>query len=114
MYRDRWLDVSYKAGYLMQIVGAQSALIQHLTRCAPDVCVHTDSGCATTAHLFDEIIYTLECYENYVTTGCPTETFEDAERKFEARFNQGEAGTNVRDDTVREDVDADEWFGGAV
>jgi hypothetical protein len=113
MYRERWLDVSYKAGYLMQIVSAQSAFIDHLTRCAPDVCVHTEDGCATLAHLFDNIITALEYYEQYVTTGCPVETVTDAERKSEARSNQGASGTGGGDDAVREG-DSDEWFGGVV
>lgn len=114
MYRERWLDVSYKAGYLTQIVAAQSAFIDHLTRCAPDVCVHTEDGCATLVHLFDHIITALEYYEQYVTTGCPVETAKDAERKPEARPNQVPSGTVKGVGTVSTYVVVDEWFGGAV
>lgn len=115
-YRKRWLDVSYKAGYLKQIANAQAEFINHLCRCSEDNCVYNqETGqCATRLEYYDKMIYAYEVYENYVTTGCPISDTEDSEREPEARPNQIASGTGTRNDTVREGVSDDEWFGGIV
>lgn len=115
MYRNRWIDSAYHVGYLKQIVNRQHQFIDHLARCAQDVCVYNvDNDCATLTHLFDEIIKALESYENYVTTGCPTETATDSERESEARARQGAAGVGFNYNTVRQGNKDDDWFGGIV
>lgn len=115
MYRNRWINVSYQVGYLKQIVNRQHQFIDHLARCAQDVCVYNvDNDCATLTHLFDEIIKALESYENYVTTGCPTETATDSEREPETRPNQGTPRVNFDYNTVRQSNKDDDWFGGII
>lgn len=115
MYRNRWIDSAYHVGYLKQIVNRQQQFIEHILRCAPDVCVYNaDNHCATLTHLLDEIISTLESYENYVATGCPTETATDSERESEARARQGAARVGFNYNTVRQSDKDDDWFGGIV
>lgn len=115
-YRKRWLDVSYKAGYLKQIANAQAEFINHLCRCSEDNCVYNqDTGqCATRLEYYDKMIYAYEVYENYVTTGCPIPDITDTERQPEVRPNQGTPRVGYDYDTVRQGGSDDEWFGGIV
>lgn len=116
-YRKRWLDMSYKAGYLKQIANAQAQFINHIARCNIENCVYNqETGeCATSTEYYDKMIYSYEVYENYLTTGCPIETVADAERESEARSNPNKAGTVKGYSPVRKEFEDDEfYFGGAI